>query len=61
LTNLVFSSDCSSFVNAGHYIDIQSANTAETGANIETKNLLTVNGTTNIYTNENYRILYMGI
>ncbi|KAA6388693.1 MAG: hypothetical protein EZS28_015780, partial [Streblomastix strix] len=61
LTDLQFSSDCSSFVNAGHYIDIQSLDTADTGANIETKQLLTVNGTTNIYTNETYRILYMGI
>ncbi|KAA6368184.1 MAG: hypothetical protein EZS28_036289, partial [Streblomastix strix] len=61
LTDLVFSFDCSSIANAGHYIDIQSLDTADTGANIETKYLLTVNDTTNLYTNETYRILYMGI
>ncbi|KAA6382861.1 MAG: hypothetical protein EZS28_021612, partial [Streblomastix strix] len=61
LTNLIFSIDCSSIANAGHYIDIQSLDTAETGANIASKNLLSVNDTTNLYTNETYGVLYMGI
>ncbi|KAA6356735.1 MAG: hypothetical protein EZS28_047738, partial [Streblomastix strix] len=39
----------------------QSLDTAETGANIASKNLLSVNDTTNLYTNETYGVLYMGI
>ncbi|KAA6394759.1 MAG: hypothetical protein EZS28_009714 [Streblomastix strix] len=60
LTNLVFIG-CSAVNSIGNNIHIQSINTSATGEAIEKFNLLTVNGTINLYYNNSYQQDYMGI
>ncbi|KAA6388028.1 MAG: hypothetical protein EZS28_016445, partial [Streblomastix strix] len=60
LTDLVFS-ECSAVNSIGNNLHIQSIDTYATGEAIENYNLLTVNGTINLYYNNSYQQDYMGI
>ncbi|KAA6390939.1 MAG: hypothetical protein EZS28_013534, partial [Streblomastix strix] len=60
LRSLKFAS-CSSVQNIGNNIHIQSVETVATGEAIENGNLLSVNGTINLYYNNSYQQDYMGI
>ncbi|KAA6359587.1 MAG: hypothetical protein EZS28_044886, partial [Streblomastix strix] len=59
MIDLAFSG-CQSSI-AGHNIHIRSPNTKETGLAISSNNLLTVNGTTDLYISPDYEFDYMGI
>ncbi|KAA6375571.1 MAG: hypothetical protein EZS28_028902, partial [Streblomastix strix] len=60
LTDLVFTG-CSAVNSIGNNLHIQSIDTYATGEAIESENLLSVNGTTNLYYNNSYQQDYMGI
>ncbi|KAA6395917.1 MAG: hypothetical protein EZS28_008554, partial [Streblomastix strix] len=60
LSDLSFSG-CFAVNQIGNNIHVRSPNTIATGEAIQSYNLLTVNGTTNLYYNSNYKFEYMGI
>ncbi|KAA6356868.1 MAG: hypothetical protein EZS28_047605 [Streblomastix strix] len=60
MKNLIFSG-CSAINSIGNNIHIQSFDTYATGEAIESQNLVTVNGTINLYYNNSYQQDYMGI
>ncbi|KAA6397159.1 MAG: hypothetical protein EZS28_007310, partial [Streblomastix strix] len=60
MTNLVFTG-CQSVFGAGHNLHIISSNTTDTGSIIKSNSLITVNGTSNLYTSSEYYYDYMGI